>query len=215
MIDEPTARAFEHRTERGVESRRRAIDGALAIARSDGLESLSFGRVATAVGMAKSSVQVLFGDRASLQAQTLERGAQLFREKIKHALATSDDAQTTPLLTLCRAWFEALRTGPCNEGCMVTASALEMSGREGPLADLVAQLRLQWRGALVSAAEDGKRVGELSPSFDMDQLVFEIMAIQGAANVAWAKQESREVRQAEVAIFDRVRSASLSREQNT
>ena len=161
--------------------------------------------------MPKSSVQVLFGDRAALQAQTLERGAEIFREKIRDALATSDDLQTAPFLTLCRAWFTASRSEPCDQGCMVTSSALEMGGREGQLAELVGALRHQWRSALVSAAEEGKRVGELNQAVDVDQLTFEIMALQGAANVALAKREEVEVKRAEVAVISRVRCASIAK----
>jgi AcrR family transcriptional regulator len=193
---------------RGVESRQRALEGAIAIAHNEGLEGLSFGRIANLVGMAKSSVQALFGDRFSLQQQTLQQSAQQFREKIKRALLASENAQTTPFLSLCRGWFKALEMGQSQECCLVTATAFELGGREGQLANLAAQLRSQWKTALRDAAESGRRVGELNTAIDLDQLIFEILAFQSAANVAHSKQQPCEVRRAEAAVFERIQNAS-------
>ena len=194
------------RRQRGDESRRAVLDQAVQIARIEGVEGLTFGRVAEAAGIAKSSVQVLFRERQALQAQTLLHGAALFEGNLRAAMAdTPDDGR--PLRRLCLAWFSALTDEACKTGCLVTSSAAEFSARDGALADLVLSLRGEWKAALASAAEQGRQAGELGASIDVEQLLFEILALQAAANIARARPDWAGVERARTAVLSRLDAA--------
>lgn len=204
MSDSP--KPHVQRRPRGDESRRAVLDQAVRIAGVEGVEGLTFGRVAEAAGIAKSSVQVLFREREALQAQTLLHGAALFEKSLRTAITKAPD-DGRPLRTLCEAWFSALKDGPCKTGCLVTSSAAEFSARDGALADLVVSLRSEWRAALANAAEQGRQAGELKASMDVEQLLFEILALQAAANVARARPDWPEVERARTAVLSRLDAA--------
>jgi AcrR family transcriptional regulator len=167
---------------RGERSRRGILEQAVRIASVEGLEGLTLGKVATAAGVAKSTLQVLFHDRETLQAQTLETGVAMFTDRL---VAELSPAQTPlqRLRTLTEGWFDLVQHQALPGGCLITAAAGEYRARPGPLQDLVRHHQGRWRDLLtatVRAAADGA----LKPGVDPDQLVFEIMALQGAANVA-------------------------------
>lgn len=195
---------LDRRRRKGDESRRHILDHAVEVARVDGLEGLSFGRVAELAGTPKSSVQVLFRDRETLQAQTLRHGAGLFEERVRAALDAAADERPGPLRRLCEAWFIALEHEGCGTGCLVTSSSAEFSARSGSLADLVLALRHEWREALRLAAERAHEAGELHPDADVEQLVFEILALQSAANAARARGDAIELKRAREAVFFRL-----------
>lgn len=206
MSDADARKPLPRRQQRGDESRRAVLDQAVQIARIEGVEGLTFGRVAEAAGIAKSSVQVLFRERQALQAQTLLHGAALFEGNLRAAVAsTPDDGR--PLRRLCLAWFSALKDEACKTGCLVTSSAAEFSARDGALADLVLSLRGEWRAALANAAEQGRQAGELGASVDVEQLLFEILALQTAANIACARPDWAEVERARTAVLSRLDAA--------
>lgn len=206
-MSEPYAqKPVRQRRQRGDESRRVVLDQAVQIARIEGIEGLTFGRVAEAAGIPKSSVQVLFREREALQAQTLLHGAALFEGSLRSAItSTPDDGR--PLRKLCVAWFSALKDDACETGCLVTSSTAEFSARDGALADLVLSLRSEWRAALTNAAEQGRQAGELKASTDVEQLLFEILALQAAANIARARPDWAEVERARTAVLSRLDAA--------
>jgi AcrR family transcriptional regulator len=172
---------MDGRRAKGDASRRVALTHARAIALVEGLEGLTFGRVAKESGMAKSSLQILFGDRETLQRQTLETGVQEFAEDVARIVQQAEGRESRPLQTLCDAWFTIAGTRDCG-GCLLTKAVAEFSARSGPISDAVKEIFGRWRKALRDAADSGVASGELRPDADVDQLVFEILALQAAAN---------------------------------
>ncbi|HET6972140.1 MAG TPA: TetR/AcrR family transcriptional regulator [Phenylobacterium sp.] len=168
---------------RGERSRRAILEQAVRIASVEGLEGLTLGKVSAAAGVPKSTLQVLFRDRESLQAQTLETGVAMFTDRLVAELAPAQ----TPLQrlrALTEGWFDLVAHNALPGGCLVTAAAGEYRARPGPLQDLVKLHQGRWRDLLVATVRAAAADGALKPGVDPDQLVFEIMALQGAANVA-------------------------------
>src|SRR5919197_4349625 len=125
---------------RGDRTRQAVLSQAVRIAAMEGLEGLTFGRVALSAGVPKSTLQVIFRDREALQIQTLSAGADAFaaciRERLPSGIGTFDH-----LKALCEAWFDFVGDGAVPGGCLVTAATAEYRARPGTIQKLVAEHR--------------------------------------------------------------------------
>ena len=187
------------RRARGDRTRQAVLAQAVRIAGCEGLEALSFGRVALAAGAPKSTLQTLFKDREALQIQVLDAGAAAFAEGLRARL-TGEGAPLARLKALCAAWFDLIATCETPGGCLVTAASAEFRCREGALAAHAAQHQGRWRHAVTQAVRAAVGSGELRAGLDVEQLVFEILAYQGAANLVAGQQDAPELAHARRAI---------------
>jgi AcrR family transcriptional regulator len=206
----PTPRATrpDGRRVRGDRSRRAILEQAVRIASIDGLEALTFGGVALACDIPKSTLQTLFKDRETLQLQTLEAGAEAFAAGIRARL--SNTAQPVERLQeLCEAWFDQVSTTTLPGGCLVTAAFAEYRARPGAIKDAVDVHRERWRETLRAAAQAAQDAGALRKDVDVEQFVFEMLAFQGSANVSMSEATTADLaraRRSARALLMRVRS---------
>jgi AcrR family transcriptional regulator len=159
-------------TSKGAATREAIIDRAYEIARFSGVEGLSIGPLAGAVGMSKSGVFAHFGSREDLQLAVIESAATRFGEAV-FMPALSQPRGLPRLRALMHHWFEWVRGN--SGGCVLLGSVTEYDDRPGPLRDQVMRNEQRWRellrGAIQLAIECGHlRVGET------DQYAFELYA---------------------------------------
>jgi AcrR family transcriptional regulator len=161
-------------TGKGAATRDMIVDRAYLIASSAGLEGLSIGPLADAVGMSKSGVFAHFGSREDLQLAVLDLAAQRFGE---HTLVRALRAgRGLPRLrAIFDHWLEWL--GRDRGGCLLLSAVSEYDDRPGPLRDRVIAHHLRWRGELVRAIGMAIASGELRGDLDADQFAFEISAV--------------------------------------
>ena len=150
------------------------LDHAFAMARSDGLEGLSIGTLASAVGMSKSGVFAHFGSREGLQLAVLDAGARRFMDQVlRPALAQPRGlARLRAIVANWCAWGREFQSG-----CVLLSAASEYDGRDGALHDAVVRQQAGWRGELRQAIAQAVGTGELRADTDADQLAFEIYAL--------------------------------------
>lgn len=162
-------------TSKGAATRDAILDHAYAIACSAGLEGLSIGALAHAVGMSKSGVFAHFGSREDLQLAVLETAAQRF---VSHVFqpAVRRPRGLARLRAVIEQWFDWVRHED-DGGCLFLAAVSEYDDRPGPQRDLLLQQDRQWRQALAKAVSLAIEEGELRPDIDVEQLVFEIYAL--------------------------------------
>lgn len=162
-------------TSKGAATRDAILDHAYAIACSAGLEGLSIGTLAHAVGMSKSGVFAHFGSREDLQLAVLETAAQRF---VSHVFqpALRRPRGLARLRAVIEQWFDWVRHED-DGGCLFLAAVSEYDDRPGPQRDLLLQQDRQWRQALAKAVSLAIEEGELRPDIDVEQLVFEIYAL--------------------------------------
>ena len=162
-------------TSKGAATRDAILDHAYAIACSAGLEGLSIGALARAVGMSKSGVFAHFGSREDLQLAVLETAAQRF---VSHVFqpAVRRPRGLARLRAVIEQWFDWVRHED-DGGCLFLAAVSEYDDRPGPQRDLLLQQDRQWRQALAKAVSLAIEEGELRPDIDVEQLVFEIYAL--------------------------------------
>jgi len=155
-------------------TRETILDHAYALARHDGLEGLSIGTLAAAVGMSKSGVFAHFGSREELQLAVLDAGGQRFMARV--LLPALKQPRGLPRLrAIVASWFEWVREH--QSGCVLLSAASEYDGRNGALHDKVVSQQVDWRGGLQTAIVQAVTEGHLRADTDTAQLAFEIYAL--------------------------------------
>jgi AcrR family transcriptional regulator len=159
---------------KGAATRELIIDRAYAIACRAGLEGLSIGDLAQAVGMSKSGVFAHFGSREDLQLAVLDAGGRRFGEFVLLP-ALRKPRGLARLRAIIDGWFDWVRDN--QQGCMIMGAVSEYDSRPGPLHDAVVALIQRWRSDTARAATMAIEAGELRPDADAKQLSFEIFGI--------------------------------------
>ncbi|HEY2518476.1 MAG TPA: TetR/AcrR family transcriptional regulator [Streptosporangiaceae bacterium] len=169
------------RTERrpradGERTRSAILRAAASLATVDGLEGLSIGNLAAAIGMSKSGLYAHFGSKQELQLATVEEAGRIFADEVVQP-ALAAPAGLAQVAALCEAFFEHLQRRTFPGGCFFAGAVLEMGTRPGPVKEAVAAFQAGFvdliRGFVTTAIEQG----ELSSSQDPVQLTFELNGI--------------------------------------
>lgn len=173
---------------RGEKARLGVLAHSTRIASVEGLEGLTFGRLATEAGVAKGNIQVLFGDKEALQLATLESAVELYRVAVvEPALALARPGER--LRALVTGWFQFVQDRVLPGGCFTTAASSEYRARPGPVRDRVNQHRNEARERFETLARAAIAAKELPAGTDPVKLAFDLLAYQAIANVAAAMDD--------------------------
>lgn len=152
------------------------VDTALALALSDGLESLSLGEVAKRLGLSKSGVFSRVGSREALQQAVVQEYERRFAQDV-FVPAMREPRGLPRLNAVFRLWLKRTEEVELRTGCLYCAGAFEFDDRDGPLRDLLLDGVMRWRSALKRSVIQAIDTGHLKPDTDADQLVFEMDAL--------------------------------------
>jgi AcrR family transcriptional regulator len=172
-----------HRRPRADGERTRAaiLRAAASLATVDGLEGLSIGHLATAIGMSKSGLYAHFGSKQELQLATVEEAERIIDEEVvQPALAARPGL--AQLSAACEAFFSYVQRRVFPGGCFFAATALEMGTRPGPVRDRLAAIQSGFTAMLRGFAVTALEEHELPAREDPDRLAFELHAILLAAD---------------------------------
>ena len=160
-------------TSKGAATREAILDRAYGIACSAGLEGLSIGPLAQAVGMSKSGVFAHFGSREDLQLAVLDAAGERF---VAHVLrpALSQPRGLARLRAILEAWFGWVHD---EGGCLLLSAASEYDDRPGPLRDHVVMQETRWRQEIARAVGLAIGTSELATDTDPDQMAFELYSL--------------------------------------
>lgn len=169
----------------GERRRQEILHAALDLGSEQGLESLSIGRLAEAMGMSRSGVFAHFGSKQELQLATVAAAQADFEAKV---LAPAQDAEPglEKLSALFGHWLEYVEGIAFRGGCFFAMTTSEFGSRGGPVRDRLAQLSLAWIRDLLREARTAKRQRELQEDCDPQQIVFRLHAFGQEAN--WARE---------------------------
>ena len=160
-------------TGKGAATRESILARAHEIACCTGLEGISIGPLAQAVGMSKSGVFAHFGSREDLQLAVLEAAAERFGAAVL-VPALAEPRGLPRLRAIMRHWLDWVRNN--SAGCVLLGSASEYDDRPGPLREQVLRNERRWRDALGRAVQQAVDCGHLRGD-DLAQSVFELYAI--------------------------------------
>ena len=154
---------------------------AVSLATLDGLEGLSIGHLAEAIGMSKSGVYAHFGSKQDLQLATVDEAGRIFSaEVIEPALAAQPGVGQ--LVAVCDAFCDYLLRRTFPGGCFFAGAALEIGARPGPVKDQIAAFQAGLTGVIRQFAVTAIEQHELPADEDPDALTFELNGIILAAN---------------------------------
>ncbi len=157
---------------KGQQTKAVIIEAALGLATHIGLEGLSIGALADVTGMSKSGVFAHFGSREELQISVIREYHTRFEQEVFFP-AMNAPRGVGRLRAMFDNWMK--RTSiELDSGCIYISGAVEFDDRTGPVRDALANSVLTWLAAIKRAIEQCKECGELQPSVDPEQMLFEI-----------------------------------------
>jgi AcrR family transcriptional regulator len=165
----------------GERTRGAILHAAVSLATVDGLEGLSIGNLAAAIGMSKSGLYAHFGSKQELQLATVEEAGRIFDDEVVQP-ALAAPAGLPQLEAVCEAFFEHLRRRTFPGGCFFAGAALEMGTRPGPVKDAVAAFQTGFAGLIRGFAATAIEQNQLPRGEDAILLAFELNGIILAAD---------------------------------
>ncbi len=183
----------------GVRSRGAILSTASRLATVEGLNGLTIGRLAEAVGMSKSGLYAHFGSKEDLQLATVERAREVFAADVLVPAAAAP-AGIQRLRALCERFLQHVERGVYPGGCFFASATAELDTQPGQVRDDVLAVEDDYLQRLHAAAEQAQAQGTIAAGEDIEQLVFEINAYLLLANAQFVLVQDR-------APMDRARRA--------
>ena len=160
---------------KGEQTRAGIVDVALAMAARVGLEGLSIGTLADAVGKSKSGVFAHFGSREDLQIAVVREYYRRFETEV-FAPAMRKPRGLPRVRALFENWMRHT-SAELQSGCIFISGAVEFDDRPGPVRDALAEAVDAWIGAMTRAVAQACEEKHLAAGADPGQISFEIHAL--------------------------------------
>jgi AcrR family transcriptional regulator len=172
----------DRRLLRGAQSRRTIARHAVDVASLDGLDGLSFGRLAADLGVSKGGIQTLFSTKENLQIAAAEAAREAFEEAVTRP-ARAQPPGAARLRVLADRWIAYAREPLFPGGCFWAANLPVFDSQPGPVRDTLARQQRAWRALLAAELRHAAGTGEIAAS-DADLAAFQIDAVLTATNTA-------------------------------
>jgi AcrR family transcriptional regulator len=172
------------RRARGDKTRRAILVKAVDLASVDGLDGLSIGGLATALGVSKSGLFAHFGSKLELQLATIDAAADIFEEAVWNTVADLEPGLPR-LVGVARSWLAYFRHDVFSGGCFFANAEHEFDSRPGPVHDRIAEQKQRWTDTLIMLVKAAQRRGQIRPEVDPEQIAFELDAAGMMGNLRW------------------------------
>src|SRR5215475_8307123 len=159
---------MDGRVLRGDRTRAAVLDRAMAMATEAGLDGLSLGQLAEALGVSKSGLFAHWRSKEELQLATIEHARQVWAERvIVPALTAPRGLRRLWALHQSRVDYYAANTLP--GGCFFANANFEFNARPGAVRDDLSAGFTDWIALLTRLATEAIEAGELA-GVEPDQL---------------------------------------------
>jgi AcrR family transcriptional regulator len=183
----------------GERSRAAILREAARLATVEGLDGLSLGRLAAAVGMSKSGLFAHFGSKEELQLATVDAASAIFDELVIEP-AGQEPAGLPRLRAYVERFIDHVEEGVFPGGCFFVSAMGELGTHPGPVRDDAMAFSQRWLVLLAEQVAAAQAAGELDRSADPSQVAFEIHAYMVLGNMQFIAVSDR-------AALDRARRA--------
>jgi len=192
------------RRRRGNRTRESILQAAADLASVEGLEGLTIGRLATALGMSKSGLFAHFGSKEELQLATIDAARRRFVERVVKPSRHLPRGRKR-VEALMNDWLAYYRDQVFQGGCFFHTVKAEFDSRpESPVREVVAEDARQFIGFLTREVAKAQEAGELDPGVEAGQIAFELDALGTAAHQHYQLMR-------DPAVFDRAADGIRSR----
>ena len=168
----------------GERSRRTILDASTRLATVEGIDGLSIGGLAGAIGMSKSGLYAHFGSKEELQLATIAAAREVFDADVIEPALQSDEGLPR-VEALCDRFLSHVERGVFPGGCFFASVAAELASRPSVVRDQIAAFQSDWVELMASGLRTAQRQGELKRDENIEQLTFEISAMLAQANAAF------------------------------
>jgi AcrR family transcriptional regulator len=166
----------------GERSRAAILREAARLATVEGLDGLSLGRLATAVGMSKSGLFAHFGSKEELQLATIDAASAIFDELVIDP-AGEEPAGVPRLRGYVERFLKHVEEGVFPGGCFFVSAVGELGTHPGPVRDGAMAFSQHWLTLLAEQVAAAQAAGELDPAADPSQIAFELNAYMVLGNM--------------------------------
>lgn len=174
--------AHDRRLLRGAQSRRTIARHAVDVASLDGLDGLSFGRLAADLGVSKGGIQTLFGTKETLQVAVAEAAREAFEEAVTRP-PLAQPPGVARLRALADRWIAYAEEPLFPGGCFWAANLPVFDSKPGPVRDTLARQQRAWRSLIAAELRHAADNGQIT-AFDADLVAFQVDAVLTATNTA-------------------------------
>ncbi|URN13537.1 TetR/AcrR family transcriptional regulator [Streptomyces radiopugnans] len=179
---EEKAPITDKRLLRGARTRETVLRRAVDIASLEGLDNVSFGRLATDTGMSKAGIQTLFRTKETLQLATLGHARDMFIDAVIRPSRTAPPG-VERLRSLVEHWITYAETPLFEGGCLLVANIAHFDSKPGPIRDALFRNQQEWLDTIERELRYAVACHEIT-EIDVDLAVFQIDAALRAANTA-------------------------------
>jgi AcrR family transcriptional regulator len=190
---------------RGDRTRAAVLDRAMAMATEAGLDGLSLGQLADALGVSKSGLFAHWKSKEELQLATVEHARQIWVDRVI-APALTATRGVRRLWALHQSRMDYYEASLLPGGCFFANTQFEFNARPGAVRDRLAMGFTDWMGTLSRLVGEAIEAGELLPDVDPDQLAYEIEALGLTAVVQVRLLKDTGYTFARQAVLDRLRA---------
>lgn len=142
----------------------------------EGLEGLTVGKLAAALGMSKAGVIGHFGNKLELQLATLDYAAEVFRTEVWSPVEPIREGMPR-LVAICGSWMDYAGRPAFPGGCFLAAASFEFDCRPGPVRDALIIYLRRWRKTLEREISAAVADGDLPPRTNAEHLAVALEAI--------------------------------------
>ncbi|GAA4056927.1 TetR/AcrR family transcriptional regulator [Actinomadura miaoliensis] len=176
------AEITDKRLLRGARTRESILRHAVDLGSLEGLDNLSFGRLAAEAGLSKAGVQTLFKSKEALQLATVEYARRMFIDAVIRP-ARSASPGVARLRALLEHWTTYATAPLFAGGCFRAANLADFDSRPGPVRDELFRQQQEWNATIAGELRHAMAVGEIA-ELDAELAAFQIDALLCAANTA-------------------------------
>jgi AcrR family transcriptional regulator len=159
-------------TAKSINTKEIILDTAVKIASRQGIEGLTIGELAKAVGMSKSGLFAHFGGKDQLQLDVLKLATDKFVDVVMRPAFTA--ARGEPRLkAMFKNWLEHLNDeSELPGGSILIAASIELDDRPGALRDFAAQAQRDLIKNIEKAARLAVEEGHFRQDLDVEQFAW-------------------------------------------
>ncbi|PXX60271.1 TetR family transcriptional regulator [Nocardia tenerifensis] len=172
----------DQRLAKGARSRASIARHAAEVASVEGLTGVSIGRLATDLGLSKSGIATLFGNKESLQLAAVKAARDVFLDRVVTP-SLDETSGITRLRALVERWFAQVAEPAFPGGCFRVATLAEFDSRPGPVRDAISADRRDFLTFLSNEIRVAQEQGHLGER-NADAVAFELDAVIAAAHNA-------------------------------
>jgi AcrR family transcriptional regulator len=151
------------------------LNAALEQASLLGLEALTIGSLAEAVGMSKSGLFAHFSSKENLQIAVLRYAADRYADRVLRP-AFEAPRGIARIEALGEAWLDWVRQG-LPGGCPFLSAVMEYDDRPGPVREHVYKELARFRQTLVQLCRQTVEAGDFRGDVDVDQWAFDFFSL--------------------------------------